>query len=83
MSEDAFLELVGKVCGVTVSEMEVLAGSTPILDLPLTRLSFDSLYLLELHIELEDHVGTSFDPDEFLYTPSTTIRNLFQAVSGH
>lgn len=83
MSEDAFLELVVRVCGVTFAEMEGRAGSTPVLDLPLTRLSFDSLYLLELQIELEDHEGTSFDPDKFLFTPSTTLRDLFQAVSGH
>jgi acyl carrier protein len=82
VSEDAFLELIVRVCGVTVAEMEVLAGSTPALDLPLTRLSFDSLNLLELQIELEDHEGTAFEPDSFVFTPSTTLRDLFQAVSG-
>lgn len=83
MSEDAFLESVAKVCGVTVSDMEVLAASSPVLDLPLTELSFDSLYLLELQVTLEEREGTSLDPDSLLFSPSTTLRDLFQAVSHH
>jgi hypothetical protein len=83
VSEDAFLESVAKVCGVTVSDMEVLAASSPVLDLPLTELSFDSLYLLELQITLEEREGTNFEPDYVVFSPSTTLRDLFRAVSHH
>jgi hypothetical protein len=83
VSEDTFLESVARVCGVPLPEMKVLADSGPVLDLPLTRLSFDSLYLLELQLELEEHGGTGLDPENFVLTPATTFRDVYQALSAH
>ena len=81
LSEKTFIEFVLKVCGISHSELESLAGSTSVLETPLSRIHLDSLYLLELQLELEEELGVFFDSNLFIMTPSATSGDLFSAFS--
>ena len=81
LSSEAFLALIQKVSGFSYTDLVRLAESGSPWDLRLTRLAIDSLALLELQLEIEEHTGQHVDFRRVSLSPETTVGELFQAVS--
>jgi hypothetical protein len=80
LSETMFLQLVGKVCSLTLNDFDRLADSGSPLELRVTRLHLDSLALLELQLELEDYLGSEVNLRKVVLTPETSLKDLFLAL---